>query len=136
MLRNLWKNWKNARDEKRLAQHQERDARLGTPTKATLDERAKQAAEKGYWKTALAAIDQGADVNQTVTFDYSDRSYVNIRTHSLLHVAIEQDNVTAVESLLARGARQDAVGTITNRVGPWGGDRRYAPVEFAAHQGA
>ena len=134
---NLWKKWKNSRDEKQLAKYQALDAELGTPTKETLNERAKNAADKGYWKTAIAAVDEGADVNAPLKWKQffpstQHGSFEFEKNYSLAFAAVEQDNAAALDALLKRGANRDFVGT--SRVNEK--ENSYSLPEYAALQGA
>jgi ankyrin repeat protein len=135
MFAKLWKQWKNSRDDKQLAEYAARDAELGTPTKATLEDRAADAARKGLWKTAIAAVDAGADVNMAVDNSFSfDRSKMEYK-RSLALFAAEQNNAEALSQLLDRGASQSFVGSVTV-TGSYAGKTEYTVLEFAVLQGA
>lgn len=135
MLKQLWKKYKNSQDEKLLAEYKARDAELGTPTKETLNERAAKAAEKGLWKTAIAALDQGADVNmplQWKQFYGTGGGGLNFENnYSLTFVAIKQNNTGALEVLLGKGADTSFVGSdsVNERI------YKYSLPEYAAHNG-
>lgn len=135
MLKKLWKNWNDKSDAKLRAQHEKRDADLGKPSQATLNSRAVQAAYKGYWKTALAAIDDGADVNQPVdsksTFNGNAGSYTFEDKISLTLIAMQERNASALAALLDRGANKDFIATHTIN----GRERRQSLAEYAALNG-
>ncbi|HYD19731.1 MAG TPA: hypothetical protein VEF76_14765 [Patescibacteria group bacterium] len=135
MLKKFIHNWHDRNDEKRLAAHQERDAELGTPSKERLNQRARAAAESGYWKTALAAIDAGADINQPLESAWHHRGNAGIyhfeHKISLAMLALEQNNTGALSALLSRGADRDFVATHTTN----GTVRRQSLAEFAALNG-
>jgi hypothetical protein len=136
MLAKLWKQWKNARDEKQFAAYEKLDAELGTPTVETLNERARKAAEKGFWKTALKAVEQGADVNQPLHskqfFSTSYGGFEFERNESLTFLAIAQNNGDALSALLKSGAKTDFTGT--SRVNDT--THSYSLAEYAANNGA
>lgn len=134
---NLWKTWKNYQDEKQLAKYAALDAELGTPTTETLNERAQKAADRGLWKTALAAVDAGADVNAPLTWKqfYPSTQHGSFdfeKHYSLAFAAIEQDNAEALAGLLKRGAKTDFTGTsrVNDKQISW------TLPEYAAMQGA
>lgn len=136
MLNNLWKKFVNWRDEKSLAKYAARDAELGTPTKETLNERAIAAAEKGHWKTALAAVEAGADVNVPIKF----KQFYGTRggglkfndDYSLAHLAARQNNAGALQSLIEKGANTGFIATyrVNER------EYKYSLAEYAALNGA
>lgn len=136
MLAKLWKQWKNARDEKQFAAYEKLDAELGTPTVETLNERARKAADKGFWKTALKAVEQGADVNQPLHskqfFSTSYGGFEFERNESLTFLAIAQNNGDALSALLKSGAKTDFTGT--SRVND--NTHSYSLAEYAANNGA
>lgn len=85
-------------DERALARQKERDERLGiAPTQEALDTRCKEAATKGYWKTAQYALEKGADAK----FIYIDR--IGGRTSSLDVAAIEAGRTDFVDEMYRRG---------------------------------
>lgn len=133
MIAKLWKQWKNSRDEKQLAAYAARDAQLGTPTKETLTDRAVQAARSGYWKTAIAAIDAGADVNTPVNDDLRFEKMTIAYRKSIAHLAAEQNNAAAMDMLLERGASRTFVGSVTVSGQP---PVKYTVLEYAVLQGA
>lgn len=100
-------SWLNG-DERTLARHQKRDAELGTPTKETLNERAKHAALKGQWKTAIAAVRQGADPG---TVSKRDVGEWDSEHYPLIFRAVQDGNAEAVKELLQLGASRFAKGT-------------------------
>ncbi|MCC7038497.1 MAG: hypothetical protein IT560_14505 [Alphaproteobacteria bacterium] len=132
MLKKLWKNWNDKNDAKLRAQHEKRDAELGKPSQQTLNNRAVHAAYKGYWKTALAAIDDGADVNQPInsktTFNGNAGSYTFEDKISLTRVAMQEKNPAALAALLDRGADKDFIATHSTN----GRERRESLAEYAA----
>lgn len=135
MLKKLWKNWNDKNDAKLRAQHEKRDAELGKPSQQTLNIRAVQAAYKGYWKTALAAIDDGADVNQPLdsksTFNGNAGSYTFEDKISLALLAMQERNPAALTALLDRGADKDFIATHSIN----GRERRQSLAEYAALNG-
>ncbi|MDI1227602.1 MAG: hypothetical protein PSY14_07960 [bacterium] len=135
MLKKLWKNWNDKNDAKLRAQHLTRDAELGKPSQATLNSRAVQAAYKGYWKTALAAIDDGAEVNQPIhskqTFNGNAGSYTFEDTVALTSVALQERNGAALAGLLDRGANKDFIASHSTN----GRERKQSLAEYAALNG-
>lgn len=135
MLKKLWKNWNDKNDAKLRAQHVKRDADLGKPSQTTLNSRAVQAAYKGYWNTALAAIDGGADVNQPVnsktTFNGNAGSYTFEDKISLTLIAMQERNTGALTALFDRGADKDFIASHTIN----GRERRQSLAEYAALNG-
>lgn len=145
MITKLWNKWKNSRDEKLLAKFKARDAELGTPTKETLNDRAAEAADKGYWKTALAAVEAGADVNAPLQWvqvynSISDRLGGGLgggrlafeENYSLTFLAIKQNNPQALQSLLEKGADTGFIGSssVNERT------HKYSLAEYAALNGS
>lgn len=135
MLKKLWKNWNDKNDAKLRAQHEKRDAELGKPSQQTLNNRAVHAAYKGYWKTALAAIDDGADVNQPLnsksTFNGNAGSYTFEDKISLTLVAMQEGNPAALTALLDRGADKNFIATHSIN----GRERRESLAEYATLNG-
>lgn len=135
MLKKLWKNWNDKNDAKLRAQHVKRDADLGKPSQTTLDSRAVQAAYKGYWNTALAAIDDGANVNQPVnsktTFNGNAGSYTFEDKISLTLIAMQERNAVALTALLDRGADKDFIASHSTN----GRERKQSLAEYAALNG-
>lgn len=138
MIKALWKKYVDSRDTKQLAEFQARDAELGTPTKETLNDRMIKAADKGHWKTALDAIDKGADIDARVKQEYSIVSNTQgggYRFKSDLTIvfdAVKQDDTTALFKLLAKGADRFAAGFTSAN----GNRRDYTLIEYAVHNGA
>lgn len=135
MLKKLWDKWTDKNDAKLRAQHEKRDAELGKPSQATLNNRAVHAAYKGYWKTALAAIDDGADVNQPVdsktTFNGNAGSYTFEDKISLTLIAMQEKNPAALSALLDRGADKDFIATHSTN----GRERKQSLAEYATLNG-
>lgn len=135
MLKKLWKNWNDKNDAKLRAQHEKRDADLGKPSQTTLNSRAVQGAYKGYWKTALAAIADGADVNQPVnsksTFNGNAGSYTFEDKISLTFIAMQERNAGALTALLDLGADKDFIASHSVN----GRERRQSLAEYATLNG-
>ncbi len=135
MLKKLWKNWNDKSDAKLRAQHEKRDAELGKPSQTTLNNRAVQAAYKGYWKTAIAAIEDGADVNQPInsktTFNGNAGSYTFEDKISLTCIALQERNGAALAALLDHGADKDFIASHSTN----GRERRQSLAEYAALNG-